>query len=66
VPVKFVPVIITDVPLLPKVGVNDVITGTGFVGVIIGVDELSDFEHFKKKKIIKIRNEYFFILCFLY
>jgi len=34
VPLKFVPVIVTDVPTGPKVGVNEVIVGAG-TGVIV-------------------------------
>ena len=33
VPLKFVPVIVTDVPTGPKVGVNEVIVGAGTVTV---------------------------------
>jgi hypothetical protein len=34
VPLKFVPVILTDVPVGPKVGVNDVIVGAGAVTTV--------------------------------
>ena len=61
-PIKFVPVITTDVPLLPTVGVKDEIVGTRFVGGTVGVKGLFEFEHLIKEKITNIRSKYFFIL----